>query len=276
MNTQSSRLQQTFSKLKSDNKKALIPFITTGDPQGTPTVDIMHALVEGGANVVELGMPFSDPAADGETIQHAGERAIAAGVGYKDSLAAVQQFRRRDNDTPVVLMGYLNPAEVHANGFADFAQAVYDSGADAVILVDLSFESGAEYRKALRHSNVDLITLVAPTTSKTRLGKMLKSAGGFVYYVSMRGVTGNAGASGLDSTEIAAAVAAIRDKSDLPVCVGFGINDGETAKAIGEFADGVVVGSALVKKLYNEAQNQGEVADCARQFMADLRQALDN
>ncbi len=276
MNTQSTRMQQRFAELQAANQKALVPFITTGDPQGVATVDIMHALVAGGASIIELGMPFSDPAADGKTIQHASERAIAHGVGYRDSLAAVKQFRETDNSTPVVLMGYLNPAEVHADGFRGFARAVNDCGADAVILVDLSFESGNEHRKILRQNKVDLVTLVAPTTRKTRLGKMLKSAGGFVYYVSMRGVTGNAGDGSLNHKEIATAVRQIRQKSTLPVCVGFGITDGDTAKAIGQFADGVVVGSALVKKLYNEAQHQGDVTACAHDFMVQLRQALDN
>ncbi len=243
MTTHSKRLHATFTRLRADGKKALVPFITTGDPVGTPTVDIMHALVAGGADVIELGMPFSDPAADGETIQKAGERAIAAGFGYRDSLAAVQAFRQTDTDTPVLLMGYLNPAEVHPGGFQAFTQALADCGADAVILVDLSYESGAAYRRALRRAGVDLINLIAPTTNKTRLGKIVKNAGGFVYYVSMRGVTGNAGDSGLNTDEIKTAVARIGEKTALPVCVGFGINDGQTAKTISQYADGVVVGS---------------------------------
>lgn len=274
MNTRSKRMANTFANLKADNKKALVPFITTGDPHDTPTDEIMHALVAGGANVIELGVPFSDPAADGETIQHASERAIANGTGYNDSFAAVKKFRERDNDTPVLLMGYLNPAEIHKNGFAGYAKAVAECGADAVILVDLSYESGATYRKALRKNDVDLVNLIAPTTSKTRLGKIVKNAGGFVYYVSMRGVTGN-GDKGLDSAEIENAIAQIRDKTDLPVCIGFGIKDGETAKTIGQFADGVVVGSALVKKLYSASQNGDNVCQTASDFMAELRTALD-
>lgn len=276
MNTYSKRLATTFSQLRTEGKKALMPFITTGDPQGTQTADIMHALVAGGANVIELGMPFSDPAADGETIQKAGERAIAEGVGYRNSFAAVEQFRQTDNDTPVVLMGYLNPAEVHEGGFEAFAKDAANCGADAVILVDLSYESGAEYRKSLRAANIDLVNLIAPTTNKTRLGKIVKNAGGFVYYVSMRGVTGNATDSGLNTDEIESAVACIREKTELPVCVGFGINDGETAKTIGQYADGVVVGSALVKKLYNAAKMNESVTETATAFMRELRHALDN
>lgn len=275
MNTQSKRLNAAFSKLRTDGKKALVPFITTGDPQGISTVDIMHALVDGGADIIELGMPFSDPAADGETVQQAGERAINNGTSYRDSFAAVKAFRQNDNDTPVLLMGYLNPAEVHEGGFSAFAQAVADCGADAVILVDLSYESGIEYRKALRAANVDLVNLIAPTTNKTRLGKIVKNAGGFVYYVSMRGVTGG-NSSGLNTSEIEAALERIREKTDLPVCVGFGINDGETAKTIGQSADGVVVGSALVKKLHHAAQQNEHVTETATAFMRELRHALDN
>lgn len=278
MNTYSKRLTKTFADLQADNKQALMPFMTTGDPHvtttGVSTADIMHALVEGGANVIELGVPFSDPAADGETIQHASERAIAKGTGYKDSFAAVKQFREKDNDTPVILMGYLNPAEIHSDGFAGYAKEVADCGADGVILVDLSYESGAKYRKVLQQHHIDLINLVAPTTNKTRLGKMLKNAGGFVYYVSMRGVTGS-GDNGLNTAEIEAAVAQIRDKSDLPVCIGFGIQDGATAKTMSQLADGVVVGSALVKKLYTAAQNGDNVCQTASDFMAELRSALD-
>ncbi len=274
MNTQSPRMASTFAHLAAEQRKALIPFITTGDPHGTPTEDIMHALVEGGADVIELGIPFSDPAADGEVIQHASERAIAHGTGYRDTFAAVRKFRECNDHTPVLLMGYLNPAEVHAGGFAGYAQAVADCGADAVILVDLSYESGAEYRKALRQNGVDLVNLIAPTTNKTRLGKIVKNAGGFVYYVSMRGVTGN-GDKGLDSAEIEQAVNRIRAKTELPVCVGFGIKDAETASAMSAFADGVVVGSALVKKLYSAGQNNENVCQVACDFMQSLRQALD-
>lgn len=275
MNTQSARIEQTFAQLAEANKKALVPFITTGDPQGVDVCDLMHALVDGGADVIELGIPFSDPAADGETIQHASERAIANGIGYRDTFAAVQQFRQTNTQTPIVLMGYLNPAEIHVDGFSGFAQAVSSAGADAVILVDLSYESGIDYRKALRAARVDLINLVAPTTSKTRLGKMVKTAGGFVYYVSMRGVTGNTTNSALDTAEISTAVKHIREKTDLPVCIGFGIKDGETAKVLSEFADGVVVGSALVKLLHETQQKDDNVLAAARDFMATLRTALD-
>lgn len=274
MNTHSSRLTQTFADLQQADKKALIPFITTGDPQGTDIVELMHALVKGGADIIELGMPFSDPAADGPIIQQAGERAIANGISYHDSFAALKTFRQSNDKTPVVLMGYLNSAETCDAGFDGFAEAAHAAGADALILVDLSYESGADYRQILRTRQLDLISLVAPTTNKTRLGKMLKSAGGFVYYVSMRGTTGN-GAQ-LNHEEIRQAVSNIREKTDLPVCIGFGIADGQTAKKMAEFADGVVVGSALVKKLYNAAQNKENVLTVAGDFMQSLRQALDS
>lgn len=275
MNTQSTRIAQTFAQLGAANRKALVPFITTGDPQGVSVCNLMHVLVDGGADIIELGIPFSDPAADGETIQHASERAIANGVGYRDTFAAVREFRQENTQTPIVLMGYLNPAEIHADGFSGFAQAASTAGADAVILVDLSYESGIDYRKALRAAHIDLIHLVAPTTSKTRLGKMVKTAGGFVYYVSMRGVTGNATDSALDTTEISAAVNRIREKTHLPVCIGFGIKDGETAQALSKFADGVVVGSALVKLLHETQQKNDDVLAAARDFMTMLRTALD-
>ncbi len=272
-----SRIEKTFARLQANQQKALVPFVTTGDPVGVDVADILHGLVAGGADIIELGIPFSDPAADGETIQKASQRAISHGVGYQDTFSAVAAFREKDKDTPIVLMGYLNPAEVHPQKFSGFAQAASESGADAVILVDLSYESGKDYRKALKQANVDLITLVAPTTSKTRLGKMLKSASGFVYYVSMRGVTGNSGAgqSALDAQEIDKRIKNIREKTDLPVCVGFGISDAETAKQMAEIADGVVVGSALVKKLYNAANNNEDVVAEGRAFMAELRAALD-
>lgn len=275
MNTQSTRFHQTFADLKQAGKKALVPFITTGDPKGTDVADLMHALVKGGANIIELGIPFSDPAADGETIQHASERAIENGIGYRDTLAAVAKFRQTDTETPVVLMGYLNPAEVHEKGFAGFTDAVSNAGADGVILVDLSFESGANHRKILRQSKLDLISLIAPTTSKTRLGKIVKNAGGFVYYVSMRGITGN-NKDGLDTTEIQQATQQIKEKTDLPVCIGFGIKDGKTAKQLADFADGIVVGSALVKQLHDTSQQNGDVLQAATTFMQSLRDAIDN
>lgn len=275
MNTHSTRFTQTFADLKQANKKALIPFITTGDPQNTDIAALMHALVAGGADVIELGIPFSDPAADGETIQHASERAIEQGIGYRDTLNAVAKFRETDNDTPIVLMGYLNPAEVHPDGFVGFSEAVATAGADGVILVDLSYESGKKHRRILRQANIDLISLIAPTTNKTRLGKIVKNAGGFVYYVSMRGTTGN-NKSGLNVEEIQQATDAIREKTPLPVCIGFGIKDGETAKQMAAFADGIVVGSALVKLLHDTSQKDGDVLQTATQFMQSLRDAIDN
>lgn len=275
MNTHSKRMAKTFADLTAENKTALIPFITTGDPQAVLTTDIMHALVAGGANIIELGIPFSDPAADGETIQHASERAIHNGIGYQDTFKAVRTFREKNQTTPVLLMGYLNSAEIHTDGFSGFAKSVVECGADAVILVDLSYESGINYRSILRQHGIDLVNLISPTTSKTRLGKIVKNAGGFVYYVSMRGVTGH-GDNGLNTAEIEQAIGQIRKKSNLPVCIGFGIKDGETAKAVGQLADGIVVGSALVKKLYTAAQNNDNVCQTATEFMTELRHALDN
>lgn len=274
MNTNNNRLQTLFANLRQHNKKALVPFITTGDPHGIATHEIMHALVKGGGNIIELGMPFSDPAADGETIQHASERAIANGVSYKQTFDAVRKFRESDNETAVVLMGYLNPAEIHPDGFVGFAKDVSACGADALILVDLSYESGESYRQTLAQHHIDLVTLVAPTTTDARLGSLVNHASGFIYYVSMRGITGSN--QSLDTAEISQAISKIRENSDLPVCIGFGISDGETAKSLSAFADGVVVGSALVKKLYNAAQNNEDVLSLATDYMASLRHALDN
>ncbi|MPV85790.1 tryptophan synthase subunit alpha [Ostreibacterium oceani] len=268
------RIETRFAELKSANKKALVPFITTGDPAGVDITELMHALVSGGADIIELGVPFSDPAADGETIQHASERAIENGVSYEDTFAAVQAFRKKNQTTPVVLMGYLNPAEIHQSGFTGYVESAKSAGADGLILVDLSYESGAEYRKSIKSQDIDLINLIAPTTSKTRLGKILKSATGFVYYVSMRGITGANKA--LDNQEIEAAITAIREKSTLPICVGFGISDGDTAKKLAQYADGIVVGSALVKKLYNAQQNNENVLATATAFMQTLRHAIDD
>ncbi|MBS9778107.1 MAG: tryptophan synthase subunit alpha [Gammaproteobacteria bacterium] len=274
MNTYSKRLANTFSQLGAENKKALIPFITTGDPQGILVHEIMHALVEGGADVIELGIPFSDPAADGPVIQLAGERAIADGIGLHDCLLAVKKFRETDQKTPIILMGYLNSAEAFEEGFSGFCKALSTAEADGVILVDLSYESGVNNRKMLRASNIDLVNLIAPTTSKTRLAKIVKNAGGFVYYVSMRGTTGNG--NDLNLSEIEAAVTAVKSKTELPVCIGFGISDAETAKKMSAYADGVVVGSALVKKLYNAAQENKDVLAEATEFMRSLRQSIDN
>lgn len=275
MNIKTNRFNQVFTQLQQANKKALIPFITAGDPHKIATNELMHALVEGGANLIELGIPFSDPAADGEVIQHASERAIKQGVSYHNVLHSVTKFREKDQTTPVVLMGYLNPAETHAKGFSGFVKDSVTAGVDGLILVDLSYESGAEYRKILRQHKIDLISLIAPTTSKTRLGRIVKTAGGFIYYVSMRGITGN-NQKGLDSSEIEQAIQHIREKTDLPVCIGFGIKDEETAGQLAKYADGLVVGSALVKLLYNTSQENGDVLQAAKQFMQGLRNAIDS
>lgn len=283
------RIKARFTHLAQTNKKALIPFITTGDPATPDTVSIMQALAAAGADVIELGIPFSDPVADGAVIQAAGDRAIARGISYRDSLDAVKRFREKDVQTPVVLMGYLNPCEVHLAGFAGFVQDAAAAGVDGLILVDLSYESGEAYRKTVADAGLCLIQLVAPTTSDTRLQHMLKTAEGFVYYVSMRGVTGNEQvgqdgkrkASVHDDTEIQSAVARIKAHStqDLPVVIGFGISDATRAAAIAPLADGVVIGSALVKKLH-QAEQDNKTADAvttvATQFIQDVRHALDS
>lgn len=267
------RIEQCFNSLKQQRKKALIPFITTGDPQNVATVDILHALVAGGANIIELGVPFSDPAADGEAIQHASERALNNNINYNDVLAAVKAFRQTNQSTPILLMGYLNPVITYPQGFAGFYEAAQQAGVDATIIVDLSYESGKNERQILRDNNIDLINLVSPTTSTVRLKKMTTRATGFLYYVSMRGVTG--AGTGLDTAEIEKAVAKIRAVSELPVCIGFGISDAESAQTVANLADGIVVGSALVKKLYNACQQDKDVIATAKEFMQELRTAID-
>ncbi len=266
MNTHSRRLAETFANLRENKKKALIPFVTAGDPVGVAVENIMHALVQGGADIIGLGIPFSDPVADGDVIQQASERAIANGVSIETCLSALREFRKKDDTTPVALMGYLNSAEVYAGGFDGFAQALQSAGADAVIMVDLSYESGVKYRKTLRASDIDLINLIAPTTSKTRLGRIVKNAGGFVCYVPMPRTT--------DMTEIAAAVQRIKDKSDLPVCIG--VSDVEMAQAVAVSVDGVVVDSALVERLYDAAQENRNVLAEATEYMVSLRHFLTN
>jgi len=277
INTTPQRIANTFKTLQDQHRKAIIPFITTGDPKGVAIDELMRALVTGGADMIELGIPFSDPSADGETIQRASARAIANGISYHDSFAAIAAFRKSNQHTPVIVFGYLNPAQTHTDGFHGFATALKAAGGDALILVDLSYESGAPYRQVLKDKQINLINLISPTTATERLGHIVKVASGFIYYVSMRGVTGNTnGKNHLNHREIQQAVEKIRIETQLPVCVGFGITNGETAKTIAKLADGIVVGSALVKKLYNAAHNNDNVLTTAKAFMAELRQALDN
>ena len=263
------RIDKRFAELKSAGRTGLIPFITAGDPSPDSVVALMHALVEAGADVIELGVPFSDPMADGPVIQHASERALAKGVGLAQILGWVGEFRRNDADTPIVLMGYLNPIEIH--GYAKFADEAVAAGVDGVLLVDCPLEESATIAP-LAAAGLHRIFLAAPTTAEARLAALTKEASGFLYYVSFAGVTG---ANRLDLAPVHARVAAIKALAPaLPVAVGFGVRDAASAVAIAGFADAVVIGSALVEHLVNSAATAA-VTDSARAFLAPIRKALD-
>lgn len=266
----SDRIARAFGPAGARTRKTLIPFITAGDPHPDWTVDIMHALVDGGANLIELGVPFSDPMADGPVIQEASERAIANGVTLTTVLAMVARFRERDADTPVVLMGYMNPVERF--GTDALAAAAADAGVDGLLLVDCPPEEGRELAAALQAAGIASIRLVAPTTREQRLQSICAAASGFVYYVSFKGITG---ANRLDAEALAGPINAIRAHTGLPVAAGFGITDAQSAQAVARFADGVVIGSALVKTLAS-CSDKEQAASQARAFVASVRQALDN
>lgn len=264
------RLERTFAALASAGRKALIPFITAGDPSLEATVPVMHALVGAGADVIELGVPFSDPMADGPTIQRSSERALARGAGMAWVLEAVHRFRDRDGDTPVVLMGYLNPVEIR--GAAGFARQAADAGVDGMLLVDLPPEEAPEFREAFAAHGVALVLLASPTTPDARLALLLANARGYLYYVSFAGVTG--ASERLDPAAAATHMRRIRADSPVPVVAGFGIRDAASAAAMARDADGVVVGSALVAAMA-QAPDAAEAARRAAAFLAPLRAALD-
>lgn len=263
-----SRIDRRFAALKAAGRTALIPFVTAGDPAPEHTVALMHALVSAGADVIELGVPFSDPMADGPVIQHASERAIAKGVGLADVLKWAATFRERDQDTPIVLMGYLNPVEIH--GYPRFASEAVAAGVDGVLLVDCPLEE-AEVLAPLRNAGLQQILLAAPTTAPARMAQLCKAAEGFLYYVSFAGITG---AGRLSTQDIAARVADIRQHAKAPVAVGFGVKDAQSAKAISGFADAVVIGSALVERL-DGAKTAKDITERVDDFLRPIRAALD-
>ena len=260
------RIEARFAALRAAGRTALIPFITAGDPASEATVPVMHALVEAGADLVELGVPFSDPMADGPVIQQSSERALARGVGLSRVLDYVAAFRRSDATTPVVLMGYLNPVEMF--GLERFAERAAAAGVDGVLLVDCPPEEAAETRAALDSHGLRQIMLAAPTTPDARLATLLRESQGYLYYVSFAGVTG---ASGLDLAPVRARIAGLR--GGLPIAVGFGVRDAASAAAIGEFADAVVIGSALVAHLAGAATPE-DAAARATAFLTPIRAAL--
>jgi tryptophan synthase alpha chain len=265
-----SRLPQTFATLHRDQRTALIPFITAGDPSPEHTVALMHALVKAGADVIELGVPFSDPMADGPVIQRASERALAHGVSLHRVLQLVGQFRETDAATPVVLMGYLNPVE--CMGYSEFAAAAQDSGVDGVLTVDLPPEEAADLVAALRARQLDPVFLVAPTSSEARMQRIADLASGFIYYVSLKGVTG---AANLDVAAVAEKLGQLRRHTRLPIGVGFGIRDPESAANVGRLADAVIVGSALVQKVEALLAHPDQIVDAMQRAVAEMRQALD-
>ena len=262
------RIDTRFAALRADGRTGLIPFVTAGDPLPEAMPALMHALVDAGADLIELGVPFSDPMADGPTIQHASERALARGVGLHAILEWVRRFRQRDDATPIVLMGYLNPVEIHGTG--RFAAEAAEAGVDGVLLVDCPLEQ-ADAAAPLREAGLRRILLAAPTTSEARLARLSEAAEGFLYYVSFAGITG---AAQLSTADIAARVATLRATSRAPVAVGFGVRDASNARAIAAFADAVVIGSALVERLAG-AGDAAEAAQRARDFLAPIREALD-
>jgi tryptophan synthase alpha chain len=265
-----SRLGSTFAALAAKRRKALIPYITAGDPHPDSTVGLMHALVQAGADVIELGMPFSDPMADGPTIQLACERALRHGTNLWQILDMVASFRRTDTRTPVVLMGYLNPIE--RRGLAEFARRAAASGVDGVLIVDLAVEEAPEFLPTLRAEGLDSIFLLAPTSPEARIRAVAELASGYLYYVSLKGVTG---AATLDIASVSAKLAQIRAITSLPLAVGFGIRDAASAKAVGQVADGVIVGSSLVAEIERHAAEPERLPALLGAKLALMRAALD-
>jgi len=267
-----SRIAGVLAALKATGRTALIPYVTVGDPHADTTPQIMQGLVQGGADIIELGVPFSDPMADGPVIQKASERALARGIGMAQVLQAVREFRARDSSTPVVLMGYANPVERYdqRHGSGAFVRAAAEAGVDGVLVVDYPPEACEAFAAELRQHALDPIFLLAPTSTEARMQQVGRMASGYVYYVSLKGVTG---AGHLDTAGVAAMVPRIRAHVSVPVGVGFGIRDAASAVAVAEVADAVVIGTKLVQIL--ETQSRDNVADAGRAFMAEIRSALD-
>ncbi len=262
------RIDATFAQLKAAGRTALIPFVTTGDPSLAATGAIMDALVAAGADVIELGVPFSDPMADGPVVQRAGERALAQGVGLGDVLDLVRDFRRANNATPVVLMGYANPIE--AMGLARFAERASASGVDGVLVVDYPPDESVELTQRLAAHDIAAIFLLSPTSTELRIAEVAKVARGYVYYVALKGVTG---AAHIDTADVAAKLAQIRRQVSLPVGVGFGIRDAASAQAVAAHADAVVIGSRIIEEI--ESGPPADAAKRAGAWLKGIRQALD-
>ncbi|MDH4450746.1 MAG: tryptophan synthase subunit alpha [Rhodoferax sp.] len=271
-----SRIDTTFAALKAQGRKALIPFVTAGYPFADVTPDLMHAMVAGGADVIELGVPFSDPSADGPVIQKAGDKALAFGIGMVQVIAMVREFRKINSTTPVVLMGYANPVERYDQKFARegvasaFVADASDAGVDGVLIVDYPPEECEAFAADLRAHGMDLIFLLAPTSTNERMQQVARVASGYVYYVSLKGVTGS---GALDTNAVEAMLPRIRQHISTPVGVGFGIRDAATAKTISKVADAVVIGSKIIQLLEDQAREQ--VGPIAQAFLQEIRTALD-
>ena len=265
-----SRIAKRFAETRASGRAALVPYVTAGDPAPGVTVGLMHDLVAAGADLLELGVPFSDPMADGPVIQLACERALAHGTSLRDVIGMVRAFREQDEDTPVVLMGYLNPVE--RMGTEAFAEEAGAAGVDGVLLVDLPPEESAELTGVLERVGIDPIFLVAPTTSGTRLQHVTAAARGFIYYVSLKGVTGS---QSLDTAELGARLSTIRASTDLPLGVGFGIRDAATAARVARVADAVVVGSAIVRLVEQFPDAPDEFCAAAAALVREMRTAMD-
>lgn len=267
-----SRIKQTLASLREQGRKALIPYLVAGDPGAEETIALMHQLVADGADIIELGIPFSDPSSDGPVIQLGAERALRKGTGLRHVLEMVTEFRKQDNSTPIVLMGYLNPLE--AMGYETFVSRAKDAGVDGVLIVDMPVSEANELLPLCRESEIDVVFLVAPTTTEQRLGGICEHSSGYIYYVSLKGVTG---AAISDHGDIEQRVAGLRGKTELPVVVGFGIKDADSARAMAAISDGVIVGSALVDRiaaLSSESDKQPSYADCTA-LIAEIRAGLD-
>ncbi len=265
-----SRISACFQQLDEANKVALIPFVTAGDPSRDITVPLMHQMVEAGANMIELGVPFSDPMADGPTIQRASERALQNNISIHDVLAMVQEFRQQDSTTPVILMGYLNPIEVM--GYQEFADAAATAGVDGVLTVDMPPEEAQGLLDALKPHEIDPILLLAPTSTEDRIKSVSEVANGFIYYVSMKGITGG---SNIVLSEVSAKVAEIRRSTRLPIGIGFGIKDPESAQTMAQVGDAVIVGSVLVNIIESLIDTPDKIGDEITRLLGSMRQAMD-
>jgi len=266
-----SRLAARFEELAKTGRKALIPFITAGDPHPDFTVPLMHAMVKAGVDVIELGVPFSDPMADGPVIQRASERALAHKMSLRRTLEIATEFRKTDQETPVVLMGYLNPIE--AMGYKNFANAAQRADIDGVLTVDLPPEEGVECGALLKVRGVDPIFLLAPNSTDERVKKMDAAGSGYIYYVSLKGVTG---AGHLNIADVENKLQQIKAITKLPIAIGFGVKDAQTAKTIATIGDGVVIGSALISKIEASLDNLEQAGNDIIELLVSIRQALDS